>query len=80
MAVMASYGNRPMSAWRVRLLRCPIGPRRVLGVGALAALGFQLRVGLLEGVGDDQAEDDMLVLGCVHAAPQGVGQRHRSDL
>ena len=40
-------------------------------------LGLQLRVGLLEGVGDvleeDQPEHDVLVLGGVHAAAQRVG-------
>ena len=50
---------------------------RVLGVGALRLLGDELRVLLLEGVGDvleeDQAEDDVLVLGGVHAAAQRVG-------
>ena len=49
----------------------------VLGVGALRLLGHELRVLLLEGVGDvleeDQAEDDVLVLGGVHAAAQRVG-------
>ena len=49
----------------------------VLGVGALRLLGFELRVLLLEGVGDvleeDQAEDDVLVLGGVHAAAERVG-------
>ena len=46
---------------------------RILRVGALVTLGLQLGVGLLEGVGDvleeDQPEDDVLVLGGVHAAP-----------
>ena len=49
----------------------------VFGVGAVDDLLLQLRVGLLEGIGDvleeDQAEDDVLVLGGVHAAPEGVG-------
>ena len=50
---------------------------RVLGVGALRLLGLELGVLLLEGVGDvleeDQAEDDVLVLGGVHAAAERVG-------
>ena len=50
---------------------------RVLGIGALRLLGHELGVLLLEGVRDvleeDQPEDDVLVLGCVHAAAQGVG-------
>ena len=50
---------------------------RVLGVGALRLFGHEPRVQLLEGVGDvleeDQAEDDVLVLGGVHAAAQCVG-------
>ena len=50
---------------------------RVLGVGALVLLGLKLGVLRLEGVGDvleeDQAEDDVLVFGRVHAAAQGVG-------
>ena len=41
-------------------------------------LGLELGVLLLEGVGDvleeDQAEDDVLVLGGVHVAAQGVGR------
>ena len=49
----------------------------VFGVGALSFLGFERGVLLLEGVGDvleeDQAEDDVLVLGGVHVAAQGVG-------
>ena len=49
----------------------------VFGVRALIALSLQLGVGLLEGVGDvleeDQAEDDVLVLSGVHAAPKRVG-------
>ena len=47
------------------------------GSAPCALLGFELRVLLLEGVGDvleeDQAEDDVLVLGGVHAAAQRVG-------
>jgi hypothetical protein len=50
---------------------------RVLGVGALRFLGNEHGVQFLEGVGDvleeDQAEDDVLVLGGVHAAAQRVG-------
>jgi hypothetical protein len=50
---------------------------RVLRVGAAALLRDELRVCLLEGVGDvlqeDQAEDDVLVLGGVHAAAEGIG-------
>jgi hypothetical protein len=49
---------------------------RILGIGAFRALGFEMSVLLLEGVGDvleeDEAEHDMLVLGCVHAAAQSV--------
>ena len=49
----------------------------ILGVGALRLLGDELGVMLLEGVGDvleeDQPEDDVLVLGGVHAAAQRVG-------
>ena len=49
----------------------------VLGVGPLVLLRLKLRVGLLEGIGDvleeDQPEDDVLVLGRVHAPAEGVG-------
>ena len=50
----------------------------LLRVGALGFLqGHQLRVQLLEGVGyvlqEDQAQHDVLVLGGVHAAAEGVG-------
>ena len=50
----------------------------VFGVGALRSLGQRAGgVPLLEGVGDvleeDQAEDDVLVLGRVHVAAQLVG-------
>jgi hypothetical protein len=49
----------------------------VLGVSALGLLGQQRGVLLLEGVGDvlqeQQAEADVLVLGGVHAAAQGIG-------
>ena len=42
-----------------------------------SCFAFQAGVPLLECVGDvleeDQAEDDVLVLGCIHRAPQGVG-------
>jgi enoyl-CoA hydratase/carnithine racemase len=51
--------------------------RGILGIRALSTRGLELGVLLLEGVGDvleeDQPEDDMLVLGGVHAAAQGVG-------
>ena len=51
----------------------------VFGVGALRLLRFELGVLLLEGVGDvleeDQAEDDVLVLGRVHVVAQRVGGR-----
>jgi hypothetical protein len=50
---------------------------RVLGVGALRLLRFELGVLFLEGVGDvleeDEAEDHVLVLGGVHAAAERVG-------
>ncbi len=49
----------------------------ILGIGALRALGLELGVAFLEGVGDvleeDQAEDDVLVLGGVHVVAQRVG-------
>ena len=49
----------------------------VLGVGALRLLGLELGVLGLEGIGDvleeDQAQDDVLVLGRVHVVAQGVG-------
>ena len=49
----------------------------VVGVGALVALGLELRAGLLEGIGDvleeDEPEHDVLVLAGVHAAAQCVG-------
>ena len=49
----------------------------VFRVGALRLLGFQFGVLGLEGVGDvleeDQAEDDVLVLGRVHVIAQGIG-------
>ena len=51
---------------------------RIFGVRALATFTFQPGVALLEGVGDvfqeDEAEDDVLVFGGVHAAPQRVGR------
>ena len=65
-----------------RLLRHPEDVRgavlvRVFGVGALRLLRFELGVLRLEGVGDvleeDQAEDDVLVLGRVHVVAQRVG-------
>jgi len=50
---------------------------RVLGVGARGAVGLELRVLGLEGVTDvleeDQAQDDVLVLGRVHVVAQRVG-------
>lgn len=50
---------------------------RVLGVGAQVDLSRKPCVLLLEGVGDmleeDEAEDDVLVLGSVHRAAQSVG-------
>ena len=73
---------------RLGLEMCPAGSRRhpenVLGhvfvavlSGLFAPLGFQARMGFLEGVGDvfeeDQAENDVFVLGRVHAATQRVG-------
>lgn len=49
----------------------------VFRIGALRLLGFQFRVFGLEGVGDvlqeDQAKDDVLVLGRVHIVAQRVG-------
>jgi hypothetical protein len=49
----------------------------VLWVSALRQLRFQFRVLGLEGVGDvleeDQAQDDVLVLGRVHVVAQRVG-------
>jgi hypothetical protein len=48
----------------------------VLGIGALGPLGVQLGVLGLEGVRDvleeDQAEDDVLVLGGVHVVAEGI--------
>ena len=50
---------------------------RILLVGALVALGLQLGVYFLEGVGDeleeDGAENDVLVLSSVHTASEGIG-------
>ncbi len=72
-------------AWRARpagFLRNPedaVGPVfvRVLRVGSLVLLGDELGVLLLEGVGDvfeeDEAEDDVLVLGGVHVVAELVG-------
>ena len=66
----ARLGRHPEDVQRAVLVR-------VLGVGALRLLGVELGVLLLEGVGDvleeDQAEDDVLVLGRVHVAAQRVG-------
>jgi hypothetical protein len=49
----------------------------VLWIGSLGSLGLQLGVLGLEGVGDvfqeDEAEDDVLVLGSVHVVAQRVG-------
>jgi hypothetical protein len=54
-----------------------MGLTRVLGVRALGLLGFELGVLCFEGVGDvleeDQAEDDVLVLGRVHVVAQAIG-------
>ena len=56
----------------------------VFGVRTLATFTFQPGVALLEGVGDvfqeDEAEDDVLVLGGVHAAPQHVGRAPKLGL
>jgi hypothetical protein len=50
---------------------------RVFRIGAGFLLSLELGVFGFEGVGDvleeDQAEDDMLVLGCVHVVAQRVG-------
>ena len=50
---------------------------RVLRVGSLSDFSLQPAVGFLEGVGDvleeDQTQDDVFVLGRIHAAAQGVG-------
>ena len=55
----------------------------VFGVGALALLRVELGVLRLEGVGDvleeDQAEDDVLVLGRVHVVAQRVGGLPRAS-
>ena len=49
----------------------------IFGIGALRSLRFQLRVLRLERVGDvlqeDEAEDDVLVLGRIHVVAQRVG-------
>ena len=49
----------------------------VLGIGPLAALRLQPSIDFLESIGDvleeDKAQDDVLVLGSVHATPQGIG-------
>jgi hypothetical protein len=66
----ARFGRHPEDAQGAVLVG-------VLGVGALGLLGDEPRVVLLEGVGDvleeDETQDDVLVLGRVHAAAQGVG-------
>jgi len=66
----ACLGRHPEDGERTVLVR-------VFGIGTLRLLGDELGVLLLEGVGDvlqeDQAEDDVLVLGGVHRAAQGVG-------
>ena len=50
---------------------------RVLRVGALFPFAFEEGVPLLESIGDvfqeEETENDMLVFGRVHTAPQGVG-------
>jgi len=50
---------------------------RVFRVGPMCPFGLELGVLLLEGVGDvleeDQAQDDVLVLGRVHVGAEGVG-------
>ena len=50
----------------------------VLGIGAVCLIGLELGVLGLEGVADvleeDQAQDDVLVLGGVHVVAQGVGR------
>ena len=67
----ASFGTQKMLAARYS--------SRIFGVGALRLLRFELGVLGLEGVGDvleeDQAEDDVLVLGRVHVVAQRVGGR-----
>lgn len=49
----------------------------VLWVGAVGSLRFELGVFSFEGVGDvleeDEAEDDVFVLGGVHVVAEGVG-------
>ena len=56
----------------------------VLRIGALVLLGLEPNVHLLEGVGDvleeDQPEDDVLVLGRVHRATQGIGHAPKLGL
>ena len=72
-----------------RLQRHPedvLGPVlvRVLRVGALVPLGLEQGVHLLEGVGDvlqeDEAEDDVLVLGRVHRAAERIGHAPKLGL
>jgi hypothetical protein len=66
----ARFGRHPEDVLRAVFVR-------VLRVRTLRAFGFELRVLLLEGVGDvlekDEAEDNVLVFGRVHAAAQRVG-------
>ena len=74
------FGPQPRPA---RLRRHPEDVGRpiligVFGVGPLVAFRLQRRVALLEGVGDvleeDEAQDDVLVLGGVHVVAQRVGR------
>jgi hypothetical protein len=55
---------------------------RILGVGTLVLLGLKRRMLRLEGVGDvleeDQAEDDVLVLGSVTLPRRASAIRHSS--
>jgi hypothetical protein len=73
----AGFGRYPEDAFGAVLVG-------VFGVGAFSDPGFELRVVLLEGVGDvlqeDQAEDDVFVLGGVHSSSQGVGGLPQFDL
>jgi len=66
----ASLGGHPEDVLRPVLVG-------VLWVGALVALGFELGVMGLEGVGDvlkeDEPQHNVLVLGGIHRAAQGVG-------
>src|SRR5688500_7794733 len=71
----ARFGWHPENTQRAVLVR-------IFGVGALRFLDFQLRVLLLERVGNvlekKQTEDNVLVLGGIHAAAQRV--RHLPKL